>query len=472
MQTRRDQLQAYRFQNRRALAALVTGQPNVVEPPMRRLTVTTISGIMIAVLVTVGFALFGFIRPKTGDAWKAAGAIVSEQDTGARYLYDGQTDTLYPVSNYTSAVLAVAGNQKPHEEIVDRDDLKGVKRGPTIGVPGLPDTIPKKNDLVSFPVAVCSRQQGKGDASDDLTAKVSLALGSDDGARLLSNNSGVIVNTGGNTTQYLLTNGRRYAIKNNQVTFNLTLDTTRPLQVGTAFLSGVPAGPDLGTPSIPNQGQLTGLQIDGRTPRVGQLLSTHNRYRVVLSDGVASVNDVEAALLKTLPIGAGGRPLNPLAASGGAANNLQPSSAWSTIESQVFGQLPSTVPRADQSAGDAGGICLVYRSSSEQPLFGVPKSLIPNFHNNGVSESQQSLQSIADQVEITYGKGALVKAEGEAKTVFLVDDSQQRFAAKNSDVLKALGYGDVKPLELSAQLLRLIKQGPAMDPGAVRKPTG
>jgi len=79
VQTRRDQLHAYRFQNKRALAALVTGEPNVVEPPMRRLTITTISGIMIAILITVGFTLFGFIRPTGGDKWKEAGAVIVEQ---------------------------------------------------------------------------------------------------------------------------------------------------------------------------------------------------------------------------------------------------------------------------------------------------------------------------------------------------------------------------------------------------------
>jgi hypothetical protein len=62
VQNRRDLLQAYRFQARRAIAALVTGQPNVAEPPMRRLTLTTISGVVIAVLVAVGFALFGILR--------------------------------------------------------------------------------------------------------------------------------------------------------------------------------------------------------------------------------------------------------------------------------------------------------------------------------------------------------------------------------------------------------------------------
>ncbi|MDT4984661.1 MAG: hypothetical protein QOF95_2151 [Pseudonocardiales bacterium] len=63
VQSRRDQLQAYRFVNRRALAALVSGEPDVIDPPMRRLTITTISGIMIAILIAVGFALLGVIKP-------------------------------------------------------------------------------------------------------------------------------------------------------------------------------------------------------------------------------------------------------------------------------------------------------------------------------------------------------------------------------------------------------------------------
>ena len=82
MQTRRDQLHAYRFLTKRALAALVTGQPNAVEPPLRRLTVTTVSGLMIAVLVGAGFALFGFLKPSAGDSWQDGGTIIVENDTG------------------------------------------------------------------------------------------------------------------------------------------------------------------------------------------------------------------------------------------------------------------------------------------------------------------------------------------------------------------------------------------------------
>ncbi|HEU5266892.1 MAG TPA: type VII secretion protein EccB, partial [Jatrophihabitans sp.] len=126
MQTRRDQLQAYRFQNRRALAALVAGEPNVVEPPMRRLTVLTISGIMIAILIAVGFALVGVFKPDPGDKWKAQGAVVVEQDTGARYvMLDG---LLHPVLNYTSAVLAAANKDKPQIVTVGQGDIRNAPR--------------------------------------------------------------------------------------------------------------------------------------------------------------------------------------------------------------------------------------------------------------------------------------------------------------------------------------------------------
>lgn len=81
MPTRRDQLHAYRFLTRRALAALVTGEPDAVEPPMRRLTVTTMSGFMVAVLVAAGFAVYGVVKPSAGTSWKEPGAVVVERET-------------------------------------------------------------------------------------------------------------------------------------------------------------------------------------------------------------------------------------------------------------------------------------------------------------------------------------------------------------------------------------------------------
>ena len=139
MQTRRDQLQAYRFQNRRALAALVTGEPNVVEPPMRRLTVITISGIMIAILVAVVFALLGMFSPDTGDSWKEAGAVIVEQRDrrDLRHPLDGK---LHPVSTTPRPCSPSVPTRRRTWCTSTAPTSKDAPRGFPIGIPGLPDS--------------------------------------------------------------------------------------------------------------------------------------------------------------------------------------------------------------------------------------------------------------------------------------------------------------------------------------------
>lgn len=466
MQTRRDQLQAYRFQNRRALAALVTGEPNVVEPPMRRLTTTTISGIMIAVLVTVGFALFGFIRPTGGDKWKEPGAVIIEEETGATYILSN--GVLHPTLNYASAVLAVTG-QRVHIEHVGRGDLKSTERGALIGIRGLPGSLPSKGDLVSLPVAVCSREQiSKG---DNLTARVSVRLGGDAGARRLPGGTGVIVSAGTEGATYLLLDGRRFAIADAQVSRSLGLQSSDALVVGKAFLNGVPAGGKLKAPTLPGAGTPSKFSVNGSTATVGQLLQIPDgKYYVVLQDGAALVTPVEAALLQTLRIGRGGELRDPVKTSKSDTLDIAPSASWKTIESGQLADLPSQIPDFDRAAQANGGVCAVYGKDSDRPAFAVPPTLIPSYRNPGVSESQDSKQGRADEVTLPPGRAALVKSAEGAPTVFLIDDSGIKFAAKGEEVLTGFGFGDAKPLELPAQVLPLIKTGPALDPSAARLP--
>src|SRR4051794_24741529 len=286
VQTRRDQLHAYRFQNRRALAALVTGEPNVLEPPMRRLTVVTISGIMIAILIACGFALVGVFRPTTGSEWKKAGAIIVERETGARYvLVDG---VLHPVLNYSSAVLAVGTKQSPHVVLVDRSDLRSAERGPTIGIDGIPDSLPSAGSLVGAPWTVCSRQHaGQADA---LTAGVSVLVGSDAASRPVPAGTGVLVRAATGDARYLLINGQRLELGSDSVVTSLGLPTNDYLTVGTAFLDGVPVGPRLQAPTVPNTGD-PGPRVGGQPTVVGQLLYTTDtrHYYLTLADGTAQL---------------------------------------------------------------------------------------------------------------------------------------------------------------------------------------
>jgi type VII secretion protein EccB len=469
VQTRRDLLQAYRFQTRRAVAALVTGNPNVVEPPMRRLTVTTISGIMIAILVGVGFALFGFFRPASTESWRAPGSIIVENETGARYVLLG--GVLHPVLNYPSAVLAV-GTQNPHVVHVARADLDGVRRGLTIGIPQAPDSLPAASDLAASTWSVCSRQQPLGGSGAQ--ARVSVSVGGAAGARPLASGSAVVAAPAGGGSAFLLLAGRRYAISSPQVATALNVVPGSTLAVGRAFLDAIPAGPTLRPPVIHGSGSRAPYTVDGNRVRVGQLLATgENRNFLVLPDGVSEVNGFQFALLQAAPIAAGGRTVAPLHTTLSSVLPLPHSAQnWTAVERQFAG-LPTTVPSYASAPVTAGGMCAVYRSGALVPAFAVPPSLLSAQQPvTGVSESAAAAAGRADSVVLRPGSGALVQPIGAVPTVYVIAGTGQRFAAASRKTLAGFGYGTVRPTRLPESVIALVPAGPALDPSAARRPYG
>jgi type VII secretion protein EccB len=466
VQSRRDQLQAYRFVNRRALAALVSGEPDVIDPPMRRLTITTISGIMIAILIAVGFALLGVIKPSQGDKWKAAGSIIVERETAARYIY--VDNVLHPVLNYSSAVLAVSTNSKPKVVFVDRSDLKNVKRGPAVGIDGVPDSLPSAKNLIGSPWTVCSRQSGD---SDQLNARVSVTVGSAAGAQPVAADRAVVVRSASGGTPYLLWQGQRLAIGSTKVAASLSLQTAQTVLVGTAFLDAIPPGPALRAPTIPSAGQRWTTSVSNRFPIVGQLLhiTDEDTYYVVLADGVAPVNLVQKKLLETLPIGPNRTFLPAIETPNNVALNLPQSPNDSKTVATQFNGLPATVPPLIDSAWENGGICATYPGGSAKATFGVPATLLPAFRDGKVVESVASSQGLTDDVVLGPGRAALVKASDGSATVFVVAEPGKKFAVTSADVLTGFGYDHVTPVALPVQLLPMLPTGPALDPAAARR---
>lgn len=471
MQTRRDQLQAYRFQNRRALAALVTGEPNVLEPPMRRLTATTVSGIMIAVLIAVGFALVGVFKPTSGKAWKDAGAVIIDRDTGATYIYT--QDVLHPVANYTSAVLAAGGNQKAHVVQVDQSDLNGTPRGVEIGIPGLPASLPPASGLVGSPVTTCSRLEGTSGTT--LHARVGLRLGDNGRSRALPQPAaGVLVQTPGGAG-YLLDRGRRLTITSPNVALALGLQNTSPLTVGTAFVESVPPGPDLRAPAIAVGGRAA-YAVNGTHPLIGQLLhiTDNDQYQLVLDDGLAAVTSVQAALLRTLPIGSPATPHSPVDTPESGLFGTHPSTTtWPRIQQTLAGlpdQLqPDAIAANNRVADAAGGLCAVYGRNNLQPDFAVAPGSLPSVVFGGVDESARSQHGQADTVTVPAGGVALVRST-DSPTLFLVAEPGTKFAATSKDVVDQLGYGSAAPTTLPVQVLPLIPSGRSLDPVAARRP--
>lgn len=469
VQTRRDQLQAYRFQNRRALAALVTGRPNVIEPPMRRLTVTTISGIMIAVLIAVGFALVGLIRPAANTEWRQANSVIVENDTGARYVYiDG---VLHPALNYASAILAAGSGQPPQLIHVDRSQLDGVRRGSLIGVPGLPDSVPAPSDLVTAPWTVCSRLVPTPGTST-VRAAVTVTGGSDAGATALSGGASVLVQPVGTTTRFLLAGGERFEVGSDAVAAALGLQSAPVLRVGSAFVDAVPEGPVLHAPPLPHAGDPFRAHVGGHSVRVGQLLQTGTRtFYLVLDDGVAAVTPLEAALLQTLPAGPGHSTLTPVQTTTSAALDAGASATtWPKVVAPRFADLPRALPPVDTQPAGNGGLCAVYRADATQPTFAAPASRLPDVTPTAFTQSARSAAGQADEVVLPPGSGALVRSTNGSSTVYLVAYPGAKYAAASSGVLTLFGYGGVKPDPLPPELIALLPPGPALDQQAARRP--
>ncbi len=465
MQTRRDQLQAYRFQNRRALAALVTGEPNVVEPPMRRLTVLTVAGIMIAVLVVVVFALIGKFSPDAGDSWKDAGAIIIENDTGAIYLYDGEHNELHPVVNYTSAVLALASDATAHVVHVDAGDIKSAKPGYPIGLRGLPFTVPQAANLVTGPWSVCSTQAPDPDTTQ-VRVRTVVNAGSARRSGALPAASPVLVRGVRGDSTYVLVDHRRLAI-DADVAAALQL-TEPPIPVGTAFLDGVPAGAALRAPPVPGAGERSLLLPSAR---VGQLVKDADNAKtvyVLLQDGFQALPTlVDQRVIQTLRIGPGGVPLPQLAAQENVILSHRSTQDGANLVTALSALPPaiSTPPSAAQRVG----VCAIYAHNSTSPSFAFAAGALPQSATGGATESVGSARGFADQVVLPNGGAALVKSDDRATTTFLVAGEGQKFAAAG-DALSRFKYDAATATTLPRQLLPLIRNGPALDPTLARRP--
>ncbi len=134
MASRSDQLHSHQFMLQRAVGALAMRDPDPVSSPMRRIGGALFASVMIAVLAVAAVGVYGVLRPGTGNAWRDGRAMIIEKETGARYVF--RDNVLYPVLNYTSAVL-ILGTSDP--VTVSRSALEGVPRGTPMGIPGAPD---------------------------------------------------------------------------------------------------------------------------------------------------------------------------------------------------------------------------------------------------------------------------------------------------------------------------------------------
>lgn len=474
--TRRDQVQAYRFAQARVQSALLAGDPDLPDSPLRRAGIATLSGVMVAVLVVAGFGIYGLIRPAGKKGWDASGVLVVERDTGTRFVYDPHDEALHPVLNYTSARLILDSADITVKEFA-RASLSGVHRGAARGIAGLPDGLPAAAGLVRDPWAVCSGPVGgdrAGGGSVGGAPVTRISVGTALAGTPLGTGRAFLVRTPGGKT-FLVWHDTRLEIPAGDTALPaLGLDAGTPFPVSAAWVNSVAPGPDLTAPVPLDIGTDTGYSVGDRRMYLGQLLKVPleggvgTRYYEALKDGLAPVSDVVALLLlgdPTMKAAYGNQ-----APEAFAARPAEVASAPHSSRGLVVDGLPATVPHLVQPPSAGGG----------QPALAVPCAAYADDAGSSASTAVQLAPALpssaavgADgaqrlvRILLPAGSASLVRlvvhGGQESASVFLVTEAGAKFPIPSGGAQRALGYGDVTPVPLPKGIVDLIPTGPALD---------
>ncbi|MEH0981947.1 type VII secretion protein EccB [Micromonospora sp. CPCC 205556] len=457
MRTRRDQVQAYRFVTRRIVSALLAGDPETTNLPMRRLGMA-VAGSVLAAAVVLGVAgAYGQLTGNTAPLEEKT--LVIERETGATYVF--LEGTLHPTLNYASARL-ILNEPDPQVRTMSRKAIGDRPRGRTVGIVGAPDALPDRGSLVELPWSVCDVP----DPADSRRSRTRMVVGRPltGGAPLAGR--AVLVESDGQ--RFLLTGGSRLQVVGDEGTLAALRMTGAPtLGVGQQLLNAVPAGPPLRRPAIEGDGSPSGRTVGDRPARVGEVFRAAGAHYVLTREGLANIGEITALLLSS---------------DDGQIRDISPDQAGELFDGRRLEadgmptKLPALYPvRAGQTV-----VCATYRAG---PAGGPPTTALEVFDRapaelsapGGTSVRQGARDAVrtAEEVLLPHGKGVLVQAApgaGESAeaaagaTVYLIGGQGVRhpLGRASGDAVAALGYGGVPPLVVPSALLALVPTGPTL----------
>lgn len=466
MRSRKEQLQAYQFLRRRIGAALLSGEPDTLDPPMRRVVRTSFAGIMVGIIVIAVFGIYGLLRPGGAQGWKADGSsLVIEKETGATYVYfEGQ---LHPMLNFASARLFV---NKPDAEPfrVSRRSLEGTPRATRRGIPGAPHSLPDLRDLIVEPWTVCAEPEGPG------ASTVTLLAGEAPQGGDLADNEALVVTAGSYT--YLVWRDHRYLVPDVRILSPFQLNQT-PQEVGAAWVNALPEGPEIVYPEIPEVGSPGPTLPNGATTRVGELFvvnyTDHDQFVIVMPDGFAQIPQFAARVIQSDP----------------DLQNMSNVRTPGTMAPGTFSQTRRVPPPGDLDDYPSG---IDTAANADTAQRGV---LCVSVTGTGGGELTQSVSAVArvpsrgtpvgggeataaDNFYVRAGEGAVVAAvphpdipsQLEPNARFLITDRGVKFPLAGDVALKALGYGEADIARLPVSFLSMLPSGPSLNQRAASQP--
>lgn len=455
MQNRKDLLQAHRLMTQRAALALLCGEPDSPNQPLRRRNTATISGILAGVIAVAVFGVLGLLSPGTVSGLTNPGTLAIDKDTGTAFVPCNGAE-LCPAVNFASALLAL-NTQRVQRVDVTQGALSHYRIGPAIGIQGLPPDLPTGANLVKGPWSVCAAQ-----------GVSTLVGGRAVGGIPLSANQAALATTvqgGGQGAFWLLWNGQRLQIQP-QVAETLFGGQGNLPVVPTAWLDAIPQGPNFAAPKI--DGERRDVTGPGGQAVVGQVFVAPSAtglqsYVLEASGRLTSISPVQADLLERVQ----GLPKPRQISASEAASDLSGASLPSN-------GLPTQVPRVSSMASP---LCVTYESGLRSRI--TTGGTLPSGAARAVGSQGSGSQSGTarvgggiDHVWLPPDHGALVGVapdvnQPSAVTSWFLVTGATRYALKSKAVASVLGYDLTSDQTvLPASVAELLPQGPVLDPEA------
>jgi type VII secretion protein EccB len=469
MQSKRDQVQAYFFVVGRLVSAVVHGRPDMLAQPNKRLNTGTFLGVILGAVLMGVFGIIGLFVPGGNVTWRQPGAIVMNEDTGARYVF--LEDQLRPVLNYSSARLA-AGKNGGTVHKVSQKSLSGTPVGQPIGIPGAPDALPNANALDNGPWTVCAQPAGTGPQATGPTA--TLLIGQS--FEMAVTGSRALLVRAPDETIFLIWQGKRHRIPGRAEATALGYGGVDPTDVTAAWLNPIPQGRDFEVRRTPDTGA-PGPEIDGGPSVVGQIYLVRNpaigadQLYLVRADGLAPLSPTVAALLLAAPFtrdAYAGAAVTPIEVGPGALSEA-PSSEDGP---DLVGGLPQMPPEV-VVPGQDDAACVAFFPVGKGEMRVVTGFVPAAVHKEAMPVARHDAGATADRVLFPAGGGVLVREqqspEAALNAVYLVTETGMKYPLADSGVVEALGYSEQSAVAMSGEMLALLPSGPVLSvEGALR----
>ncbi|MFW0797734.1 type VII secretion protein EccB [Gordonia sp. CPCC 205515] len=460
--TTRQQVNGYRFLLRRLEHALMRRDVRMLHDPMRSHFRAVAVGLGLALLVTGACAVYGLIKPagSVGDSK----VIVSKESGGLFVMID---DTLHPVLNLASARLIIGSPEKPKS--VSESKLAGYKRGPLVGIPGAPQTLPGPADPDHSYWTVCDTvlvPTGSGSMGGGVSTTVLASAPENSGAaHALSAKEGLLVQSGGKT--YLLTDGKRYLVDTDDpaVQRAFGLDGVSPRPVSASMLNAFPDADELATPDIPDRGKssTTGLGSVGTVVQVSGVGNSAPTLYVVLEDGIQRIGQAAADVIRYSDTAAGGqvKTVAPAAITNATQSHDLPLDDFPATAPTIVGQEQAPVGCLAWDRANTDNATATLRV-----LAGTGLPLDEGKEPVALASSDGSGPGL-DAAYVPPSTGAYVATTGSdpdsprRESLIYVNDAGVSFEVADDAAGKALGLGD-KPQVAPWPIVGLLPPGPRL----------